>query len=264
MEQFTVIGHHLAQHADLSLTAIGLATHIQSLPEGSKVGIKDLAAKFPEGEVRVAAALRELEEHGYLERVKERLPSGRIITRTTSYNKPPHLRGQAEQLPPPLPHPVEAPRAAPQPRAPRPQRRRLQVPQSDPQDPDPGPVHTPAADLLAGLRTHDSRLFLTEQDVRRLAPAATVWLERGMAPIDVQRALAAGLPAEPIIRPAALMDFRLRNFLPPVLPVLPPEPQVHRPLPLQNCDGCDRAFRSAGPGECKDCSATATATPAAA
>ncbi|MGY0017827.1 helix-turn-helix domain-containing protein [Streptomyces sp. cg35] len=259
MEQFTVIGHHLAQHADLSLTAIGLATHIQSLPEGSKVGIKDLAAKFPEGEVRVAAALRELEEHGYLERVKERLPSGRIITRTTSYNKPPHLRGQDEQLPPPEPHPAEAPRAEPQPRAPRPQRRRLRTPQPDPQDPDPEPLRTAAADLLAGLRTHDSRLFLTEQDVRRLAPAAAAWLERGMAPIDVQRALAAGLPAEPVVRPASLVAFRLKNFLPPALP---PAPHVPRPLPLQNCDGCDRAFRAAGPGECRDCSAAAMVTAA--
>ncbi|MGY0485943.1 hypothetical protein [Streptomyces sp. WG-D5] len=95
MSEFTVVGHHLAQHADLSLTAIGLATHIQSLPDGSRVTIKDFAARFPEGEVRIAAALRELETHGYLERIKERLPSGRIVTRTISYNKPPHLRGQA-------------------------------------------------------------------------------------------------------------------------------------------------------------------------
>ncbi|MEV6590264.1 hypothetical protein [Streptomyces acidicola] len=48
-EQFTVVGNHLAQHPDLSLTAIGLAVHIQSLPTGSLVGIKVLAAKFPEG-----------------------------------------------------------------------------------------------------------------------------------------------------------------------------------------------------------------------
>ncbi|MFI5663978.1 hypothetical protein [Streptomyces sp. NPDC051684] len=82
MSEFTVVGHHLAQHADLSLIAIGLATHIQSLPDGAKVGIKDLARKFPEGEVRIAAGLRELEAHGYLERIKERLPSGRIVTRT--------------------------------------------------------------------------------------------------------------------------------------------------------------------------------------
>lgn len=48
-EQFTVVGNHLAQHSELSLTAIGLATHIQSLPKGTPVGIKALAVRFPEG-----------------------------------------------------------------------------------------------------------------------------------------------------------------------------------------------------------------------
>ncbi|WP_399134866.1 hypothetical protein [Streptomyces sp. Li-HN-5-11] len=45
-DNFVVIGNHLAQHPELSLTAIGLATHIQSLPEGTPIGIKALAAKF--------------------------------------------------------------------------------------------------------------------------------------------------------------------------------------------------------------------------
>ncbi|MFD7294867.1 helix-turn-helix domain-containing protein [Streptomyces sp. NPDC059897] len=264
MSEFTVVGHHLAQHADLSLTAIGLATHIQSLPEGSKVGIKSLAAKFPEGEVRIAAALRELEAHGYLERIKERLPSGRIVTRTISYDKPPHLRGQA---PPPEPPevavPPEAPRTEPKPRTPRPQRRPLRAPQPDPQDPEPGPAtRTPAVDLLIGLRTYDPRLLLSERDVRRLAPAAAVWLARGMTPGDVKRALTAGLPTDPIRYPAALMAHRLTAFLPPELPPKPeplPGPPAPRRLPLQNCDGCDRAFRAAGPGACRACAATACA-----
>ncbi|MEU6846616.1 hypothetical protein ABZ930_32600 [Streptomyces sp. NPDC046716] len=32
---------------------------------------------------------------------------------------------------------------------------------------------------------------------------------------------------------------------------------VPRPLPLQNRDGCDRAFRSSGAGKCGGCSAPA-------
>lgn len=82
--RFTVIGNHLAQHPELSLLAIGLGTHIQSLPAGARVDIKTLAARFPEGTTRIAAALRELEAHGYLRRTRERVPDGRIITRTTS------------------------------------------------------------------------------------------------------------------------------------------------------------------------------------
>ncbi|WP_306801434.1 hypothetical protein [Streptomyces sp. T12] len=87
-DHFVVVGNHLAQHPELSLTAIGLAVHIQSLPARTPVGIKTLAAKFPEGEMRIAGALRELEAHGYLARTKERLQSGRVVTRTISYNRP--------------------------------------------------------------------------------------------------------------------------------------------------------------------------------
>ncbi|GHJ19583.1 hypothetical protein [Streptomyces albus] len=49
-ERFTVVGNHLAQHRELSLLAIGLAVHIQSVPDGTRVDIKSLSARFPEGE----------------------------------------------------------------------------------------------------------------------------------------------------------------------------------------------------------------------
>ncbi|MFF8966395.1 hypothetical protein ACF1BK_27020 [Streptomyces globisporus] len=86
--RFTVVGNHLAQHAELSLVAIGIGVHIQSLPAGSKVGIKALAARFPEGEVKIACALRELEAHGYLHRTRVRLAKGRVATRTVFCNQP--------------------------------------------------------------------------------------------------------------------------------------------------------------------------------
>ncbi|MGN5637862.1 helix-turn-helix domain-containing protein, partial [Streptomyces sp. AC154] len=85
---FTVIGNHLAQHHELSLVAIGLAAHIQSLPAGAKVGIKVLTDRFPESEARITAALHELEAEGYLHRSRVRLPNGRMVTRTVSYNQP--------------------------------------------------------------------------------------------------------------------------------------------------------------------------------
>jgi hypothetical protein len=75
-----VIGNHLAQHPELSALAIGLAVYIQSLPAGARVDIKTLAARFPEGTTRIAAALRELEAHGYLRRTRERVGQGRIVT----------------------------------------------------------------------------------------------------------------------------------------------------------------------------------------
>ncbi|MFE0472122.1 helix-turn-helix domain-containing protein [Streptomyces sp. NPDC058947] len=112
-DHFTVVGNHLAQHPELSLTAIGLAVHIQSLPAGTPVGIKALTAKFPEGEIRIAAALRELEAHGYLARPRERLQSGRVVTRTVSYNKPRTAAAPEPRPAPATPRPEG--KAAPQP-----------------------------------------------------------------------------------------------------------------------------------------------------
>jgi len=244
-EEFTIVGNHLAQHPDLSLTAIGLATHIQSLPTGTLVGIKALAAKFPEGETRIAAALRELEKHGYLSRTKERLPSGRIVTRTTSYNKPQTRTTRA----------TPTPRREPAPDLKEPEQPAPAAPLPVPAAPD-LPAHRTARNVLAGLRTRDPRLHLAERDVRRLAPAVATWLERGVAPDDVQRTLAAGLPPEGVRHPAGFLAHRLDTLLPPLFE---PGPEVARPDPLQNCDGCDRAFRAPRPGRCRDCRPVAAA-----
>ncbi|WP_349017334.1 hypothetical protein [Streptomyces solicavernae] len=104
-EEFTVLSDDLLQHPELSATAIGISAYIQSLPEGSDVSIRALAGRFTEGEVRIASALRELEAHGYLARTRVRLPSGRIVTQTVSYNVPlathaaPQIPGQRRPQP---------------------------------------------------------------------------------------------------------------------------------------------------------------------
>ncbi|MFI8260268.1 helix-turn-helix domain-containing protein [Streptomyces sp. NPDC085665] len=246
---YVKIGNHLAQHRGLSMGAIGLATHIQSLPTGAKVTIKALAERFPEGEVRIAATLRELEEHGYLARYHERLPTGRIVTCTVSYNNPPAMAAAARER-----------RAGPIKAEPKP------TPEPDP-EPDPEPEADPAPatvsdaelqarELLARLRLRDPRLVLSERDTVRLAPAAAVWLERGLTPSAVIDVLTRSLPMTAIHSPAALLAHRLRELLPPRLA----DPGVARPVPpdreiypLRTCDGCDRAFRSPTPGRCRDC-----------
>ncbi|MEW2632430.1 helix-turn-helix domain-containing protein [Streptomyces sp. NPDC048389] len=238
-ERFTVVGNHLAQHEGLSLTAIGLATHVQSLKAGSIISIRELAKRFPESEKRVADAFRELEATGYIARVRLRLPSGKMVTVTVSYNNPPAMRAQRETEAP-TPAPASAPpppRTAAEPEA----------PQEPPAAPDPV-VH----DLLAGLRRQDSRLLLSERDIRRLAPGVARWLERGVDPAAVQRTLTSALPPGPIHGPAALLGYRLHAMLPPPLPAAP---VAVRPDPMQNCDACDRGFRAAAPGCCPECAA---------
>ncbi|MGV9320660.1 helix-turn-helix domain-containing protein [Streptomyces sp. NPDC003660] len=235
-DRFTVIGNHLAQHADLSLLAIGLGTHIQSLPRGARIDIKSLAARFPEGVARIAAALRELEKHGYLRRVRERVPGGRIITRTISCNQPGHRPQQHE---PPV-------------RRPTPTRRKALPAVPTPSCSAPA-LRQAATDLLAGLRRHDSRLLLSATDTAHLAPGVAAWLERDVSPADVRRALADDLPTERLHRPAALLAHRLTTHLPPPPPFAPPATPPPVRHPFQTCDGCERAHRAPEPGPCRDC-----------
>ncbi|WP_030952235.1 DNA-binding protein [Streptomyces sp. NRRL S-481] len=275
--RFTVVGNHLTQHRRLPLTAIGLACHIQSLPSGARVDIKTLAARFTEGETRIAAALRELETHGYFARTRERLPNGRIVTHTISYNHPsatqtPHRTANA--TPPPAP-PVTPPPALSQPaepeagtepqpgpaaepkQAPEPPSAILKPPLPEPRTPDLD-RHRTATTLLATLHHHDPRLLLSERDVHSLAPSVAAWLERGARPEAVRHALTSNLPSNPR-RPVSLIAYRLTELLPPEAPPAPPAPSddTHAPPPpppFHNCEGCERAIRTPTPGSyCRDC-----------
>ncbi|MBK0374960.1 hypothetical protein I3215_18980 [Streptomyces sp. RB110-1] len=345
---YTIISNRLSQHRGLSLLAIGLGTHIQSVPDGWRVGVKALAAIFPESEARIAAALRELERHGFLRRVRERVPGGRVATRTESYNHPeaaargrvavsavsagsvrvpvrvpvavpapvrvPALNDEPEPVrvpvldPEPVPVPVPAlnlapvpapdsvpaswpvrvpapesvreavpvraaapapeavrdappapePAAAPAP-APAPEPEPRLVPSPTAPKPPPRPLPSPsradaaltgeAVRLLARLHDTAPRFVLSGQDVERLAPGVAAWLERGVRP-DAVRAALTDDPPVPLRHPAKLLRHRLIALLPPPLPAAAPV------VPLQNCDGCDRAFRSAVPGECRGCAET--------
>ncbi|MDX3804333.1 helix-turn-helix domain-containing protein, partial [Streptomyces sp. AK04-3B] len=236
--RFTVIGNHLAQHPELSGLAIGLAVHIQSLPSGAQVDIKTLAARFPEGTTRIAAALRELETHGYLRRPRERTESGRMVTRTISCNQP-GRRGST------APHTTPSRHGSAAPDAPNPPPARQRRPQKKPPRralpavPQPG-YSSPtllqmATDVLAGLRRHDPRLLLSATDVEHLAPGVAAWLEREVPPNAVSRALSGDLPFEPLYRPAAFLAHRLTAQLPP-LPFNPfPDPRTLHILVWRLC-----------------------------
>ncbi|MBK3534449.1 hypothetical protein JHN61_34935 [Streptomyces sp. MBT67] len=312
---YTVISNRLSQHRGLSLLAIGLGTHIQSLPDGWRVGIKALAAIFPESEARIAAALRELEQHGFLRRTRERVGGGKLATRTESYNHPEAAaRGRARvaaaaplpatahvgapvvaaaaaepaRVPAPEPEPVRAlvlerepvrvpvpepepvralvleresvrvpvpvpaptpvpvepvpgPRLVPAPAAPRKPRLPLPAPQQPTEA-----LYAAAADLLAGLPRAAPLFLLSEEDARGLVPGVAAWLERGARP-DAVRAAITDDPPVPLRHPAKLLRHRLAALLPPPLPAAVPV------VPLQNCDDCDRAFRSSVPGCCREC-----------
>ncbi|MER7107053.1 helix-turn-helix domain-containing protein [Streptomyces sp. NPDC000229] len=238
--RFTVIGNHLAQHTELSLLAIGLAVHIQSLPSGAQVDIETLADRFPEGKTRIAGGLRELEAHGYLRRTRMRTDGGLIVTRTVSCNQPGRTGA------------TEEPKPRPRRSTDQPARRRAlpAVPQPAYRAPD---LLQTALGVLSGLRREDPRLLLSAADADHLVPGVAAWLERDLTPEDVQRALTTGLPSEPLSRPAALLAHRLSAQLPPLPPFRAPGAPSAVRHPLQNCDICDRAFRGPEPGACGTC-----------
>ncbi|MFE9815742.1 helix-turn-helix domain-containing protein [Streptomyces sp. NBC_00236] len=259
---FTVIGNHLAQHHELSLIAIGLATHIQSLPPGAKVGIKCLVERFPESEARIAAALRDLEKHGYLQRTRERLPSGRVITRTISYDRPckvtpaavpapelpaKQMRSAGAQAPDPVHITPNPPMPAPGPAVPA-KVVPPKVPAPRPEKPSPE-LDRMASAFLLDLNQRATEFELSEDDIRELTPAVAAWFERKATPAALGRALTTDLPV-PVKFPVKFLEDRLTKRFPSPLP-----PAERPPLydPLQNCDGCDRAFRAPEPGNCAEC-----------
>ncbi|THA73787.1 helix-turn-helix domain-containing protein [Streptomyces sp. A0642] len=273
---FVIIGNHLAQHHELSLIAIGLAVHIQSLPAGAKVGIKVLTDRFPESEARITAALHELEAKGYLHRSRVRLSDGRVITRTISYNRPgadappattppqrqPRRHAPAEPPPAPAPPPPPPPVAEPAPPLPAPVRVPAPTAPRTPLPPLPQP-HKPteellrtAAAVLADLRRHAPQLTFRMADIEELAPGIAAWLERDTHPDAIRHALTSDLPT-PVKHPAKFIRHRITTLVPPPLPgttdLAPPPRRKALVIPLQNCDTCDRAFRATHPGHCRDC-----------
>ncbi|MEU2982549.1 helix-turn-helix domain-containing protein [Streptomyces hirsutus] len=297
-DRYSIVGNHLAQYRALSLTAIGLAVYILSLPEGSPTDIRTLAERFPEGRDRIAFALRELEACGYLARVRERTADGRMITRTYAHNAPALTRERvhavatssagsavtaqvpatpASAVPPTALVLVDGPTEPVQPESsgvrdePVPavdEEPRPAEPEAVEPDPSLSEHYGKAVDLLAGLRRTDRQLMPSLREVRRLAPYVIAWFDNGVGRADVIHALTADLPA-PVKHPAHFLAHRLRELLPPPLPALvetggtttAQDDERSGPHPMADCEGgCDRAFRAPWPGAwCRDCRIAALA-----
>ncbi|MFJ2089970.1 helix-turn-helix domain-containing protein [Streptomyces sp. NPDC087901] len=281
---FTVIGNHLAQNHGLSLIAIGLAVHIQSLPAGAKVGIKVLTARFPESEARIADALRELEATGYLQRSRARLPDGRVITRTISYNRPgaeaPPLTQALQRQPRPRTRPTEHVEAIRAPSTPEPAPQSARITPDSPPPPAPAPAPTPvgvapgpvrvpaptaprtpapplpqprvpsaeltqsATALLADLRRHAPQLSLAEDDIAALAAGVAAWLERDTHPDTIRHALTGDLPT-PVKHPARFLRHRITTLLPPPLPGMQDlAPPPRRKIVVIPLQNCDTCDRA--------------------
>ncbi|GFH36388.1 hypothetical protein [Streptomyces pacificus] len=285
---FTVLSNSLAQRPGSAIT-VGVAAYIASLRDGSSVTIATLCDHFSEGEILISRALRELEAAGYLERRRERSPSGQVRTRTYFYDvpggdpgsdpggdpggppEPPRPGGPAAipVAPPPAATPMRA-------SAPAPGHDTAEEPAPAPADaataPAPAPAPAPtgtagppapaladanpaAVAVLTALRRVDPRLVLSVREAARLAPAVAEWLAAGVGPGQITELLTVRLPDRFRSRPANVLAFRLRETPLPMPPQGPQPPPGERPAvpPFQTCDGCERAFRAQEPGHCRNC-----------
>lgn len=79
-KDFTTICNIPLKDSTLSLRAKGLLAMCVSFPDTWNYSVNGLAAICVEGRDAIMTVLRELEEHGYLTRTRERLPSGQLGT----------------------------------------------------------------------------------------------------------------------------------------------------------------------------------------
>ncbi len=79
-KDFTTICNIPLKDSTLSLRAKGLLAMCISFPDSWNYSVNGLAVICVEGRDAIMTILRELEEHGYLTRTRERLPSGQLGT----------------------------------------------------------------------------------------------------------------------------------------------------------------------------------------
>jgi DNA-binding transcriptional ArsR family regulator len=215
---FTVISNALAQRRGSAVT-VGVAVYILSLPTGSPVTIDALCEHFSEGEILISRALRELEAAGYLERRRERTPTGQVRTRTYFYNVP-GSDGPDDPPKPPRPRkPPTVPDAAPP--AATPTREPTPAPGGE-ETGNPAPAladaDPKAVAVLTALRRVDPRLVLSAQEAARLAPAVAEWLVAGVGPREITELLTVRLPDRFRARPASVLASASGRFRCPCRP----------------------------------------------
>jgi len=161
-----------AQDERLSFRARGIIAEHVSRPPGWRSDAVSLSRRAKEGEKAVRAALRELEQLGYLQRERVRTPQGRIVTEWTLSDSP--SRGFTDRRFPPV---GEPPVGSPPPTTPpvrQPPGRRspvLEGRETDRETPPPTPAVTDLSEVRA---TALARVVVEEIDGKAPKPSSGV------------------------------------------------------------------------------------------
>ncbi len=88
---YTVMANYHLRDKTLSLKAVGLLSKMLSFNDGWQFSTKGLSAICKEGPDAVLAALRELEDHGYLIRHRQRDAKGRMRNTLPAASQRPNI-----------------------------------------------------------------------------------------------------------------------------------------------------------------------------
>ncbi|MFE7616002.1 MarR family transcriptional regulator [Streptomyces sp. NPDC057496] len=250
-----------------------IAGYIEALPDGAVMDVKSLAKVLPlYGQAAVGSALKALSVAGHLRRVRGQSGDDgqvRWVTRTY-WSRIAHDNEwwgsflAAEATPTPVPEPVPVPASVPQQRTEEPQPERESEPQPEP-EPEAGEAKRPSRAFmaLARLGRADARLALSAADCAELEQLAAEWFERGVGAEYLTGALTVGLP-DAVGSPFGFVRRRLRDKLPPRLPVPTPRPASEAPLRrmLVECTECRAPGRPEAfiDGLCRPCRESAPDT----
>jgi hypothetical protein len=220
---FTTLSNEVLRDSRLSFCARGILAHLLSQPDGKRDDILTLAKRTPEGRERVASAMRELEQCGYVKRTKMRTPEGRIYTEVDVFESPQGPSPSTQtQVTPSTGFPVAGDLTVGA-DADHPVNER----EEEPTRPAPFVEETEAGrvgaddaetvrstELLARVARAEPRLSLGRAEALRLASLVSEWRRRGASDLHVISALTAGLPREGVHHPARFIESRLRTKMP--------------------------------------------------
>ncbi|MGW0907394.1 hypothetical protein [Streptomyces sp. NPDC002853] len=214
---FSSFSNALLRDRSISWCGAGVLMYLLSLPSGARATVRSLAEQRKEGRMRIAAALRELEESRYLRRVVLKDPgTGQLSTVYEVFDTPydeEAPKSESEEVRNLAPGEASSSVSGALPSGEK-------TREKEPPSPSPEP-RGPAAQLLASLGRNEPRLALGAAEVIRLAPLVEEWWAVGASTPQVRAALTQGLPPR-VYSAAALLADRLRRKLPAAPP--PPEP----------------------------------------
>lgn len=246
-----------------------IAGYLDRLPDGAAMDAKTLAKALPlVGQTAVRTSLNRLSEAGHLRRVRRsvRTEDGGTGTRWVFHTYWSRTARDSEWWAGLVEGDVTPDTGSAQEPAPS-----AALPADDvrpnvketKETAAPGP--SPAYAALAQLGGTEPRLTLSAADCAALEGLAADWFARGADTAHLVRSLVAGLP-EQVHSPRALVQRRLRDKMPPELPVLPQPLTTPAALAprrtLMECTDCRLPGRpEALPGGlCRACRNTTEAT----